>query len=166
MFLNEIGGIQHAEKARIVAGDSTDAESAMLFGGAALDLDKEADLRSRWLKSKRQALKQKWTFSEIVRVLEKAKEPTLNLSSYDSLLRSYGLSRHLIELALCWNPEHVMPLPDNRLFEGSLLTHPASTSRKTSGRSAAICSNDLAAPDGERRPCSHSCSVRTDTPSS
>lgn len=96
VFLNEIEDIQRAEKARTAARNSTNSESAMLFGGAALDPDKEAELRSRWPKSKRQTLNQKWSFSEIVRVLEKVKEPALDLTSYGSLLHSYGLSSHLI----------------------------------------------------------------------
>jgi hypothetical protein len=96
VFLNEIENIQRAEKARTAARNATDPYSAMLFGGAALDPDKEAELRARWPKSKRQALNQKWSFSEIVRVLEKVKEPTLDLSSYGSLLHSYALSSHLI----------------------------------------------------------------------
>lgn len=96
VFLNEIEDIQRSEKARTAASHSLDAESAMLFGGAALDPVKEAELRSRWPKTKRQALKQKWSFSEIVRVLETIDEPTLNLTHYGSLLHSYGLSSHLV----------------------------------------------------------------------
>src|SRR5208283_4914752 len=40
------------------------------------------------------------------------------------------------------------------------------TSRRACGFFAATNSNVRAAPDGARRPCSHSCKVRTDTPSS
>lgn len=96
VLLNEIEDIQRTEKAKTAARNSTNPESAILFGGAALDPDREAELRSRWPKSKRQALNQKWSFSEIVRVLEKVKEPTLDLTAYGSLLHSYSISSHLM----------------------------------------------------------------------
>ncbi|MCY1259336.1 hypothetical protein D9M69_397620 [compost metagenome] len=94
--LNEIEDIQRSEKARIAARNAGDSESAMLFGGAALSAEDEARIRNKWPKPCRQSLKQKWSFSEIVRVLEKVKEPTLDLTNYGSLLHSYGLSSHLI----------------------------------------------------------------------
>lgn len=96
VFLKEIEDIQRADKARTAGRNSINADSAMLFNGAALDADREAELRSRWPKTKRQILNQKWSFSQMVRVLEKVKEPTLDLTSYDSLLHSYGISSHLI----------------------------------------------------------------------
>jgi hypothetical protein len=40
----------------------------------------------------------------------------------------------------------------------------ANSSRNTSGRRLAIASSERAAPDGLRRPCSHPCSVRVETP--
>jgi len=46
------------------------------------------------------------------------------------------------------------------------LNHADIALRSISGFSAAIFSNTFAAPDGFLRPCSHSCSVRTETPSS
>ncbi|MGJ7614833.1 MULTISPECIES: DUF5677 domain-containing protein [unclassified Variovorax] len=96
VLLSEIEDIQRSEKARSAVKNLHDAESAMLIGGVVLDPVREAELRSRWPKTKRQALKQKWSFSEIVRVLEKVDEPTLDLTGYGSLLHSYGLSSHLI----------------------------------------------------------------------
>src|SRR5258707_6977435 len=44
-------------------------------------------------------------------------------------------------------------------------SYSTNTSRRTSGLRAAIVRRALAAPDGCRRPCSHSWSVRVDTPS-
>src|ERR1700730_435769 len=41
----------------------------------------------------------------------------------------------------------------------------ANNSRNTSGRRFAIVSRERAAPEGLRRPCSHPCSVRVETPS-
>ena len=95
-LLNEIEDIQRSEKAKTAAKNSDNPESAMIFEGAALSAEKESKLRSQWPRSSRKALKQKWSFSEIVRVLENFREPTLNLSKYGSLLHSYGLSSHLI----------------------------------------------------------------------
>ncbi|GGA19315.1 DUF5677 domain-containing protein [Dyella nitratireducens] len=94
--LNEIEDILRSEKAKTAAVNADDDHDAMLLGGAALSPDKEAELRSKWPQSKRKALKQKWSFSEIVRVLERVNYPTLNLTKYGSLLHSYGLSSHLI----------------------------------------------------------------------
>jgi hypothetical protein len=94
--LNEIEDIQRSEKARTAARNAVDDEDRMLLGGAALDPTDERDLRLRWPKSKRQALKHKWAFSEIVRVLVATNVPNLDLRQYGSLLHSYGLSSHLI----------------------------------------------------------------------
>lgn len=96
VFLKKIEDIQRTEKAKTAARNSTDSESAILFAGAALDADREAELRSKWPKSKRQILNQKWSFSQMVRVLETVKEPGLDLTAYDSLLHSYSISSHLI----------------------------------------------------------------------
>lgn len=96
IYLNEIENIQRSEKARTAANNSTDDYGTMLLGGAVLTPEKEHELRSRWPKSTRQALKQKWSFSEMARALARFNEPSLNLSSYCSLLHSYGISSHLI----------------------------------------------------------------------
>jgi hypothetical protein len=55
--------------------------------------------------------------------------------------------------------------PRSALLPKSGAQAAAKTSRSTSGRFAAIASNERAAPVGLRRPCSQSCNVRTDTPS-
>nr|WP_295969108.1 DUF5677 domain-containing protein [uncultured Xanthomonas sp.] len=96
VHLNEIENIQRSDKARTAANNSRDDYAKMLLGGAVLTPEKDYELRSRWPKSTRQALKQKWSFSEMARALEKFNEPLLNLTSYCSLLHSYGLSSHLI----------------------------------------------------------------------
>ena len=94
--LSEIASILRTEKARKAAHNTSDADDAMLIGGAALDSAAEATLRSKWPKASRQALKQKWSFSEIARQLETFKAPGLDLTSYGSLLHSYGLGSHLL----------------------------------------------------------------------
>jgi len=96
VLLNEIENIQRSEKAKVATANASCANSKMLFGGAILDAAKEAELREKWPGSRRRPLKHKWSFSEIARVLEKISEPGLNLSSFGSLLHSYGLSSHLI----------------------------------------------------------------------
>jgi Family of unknown function (DUF5677) len=94
--LNEIEDILRSQKAKTAAANAGEGESAMLFGGATLSPERETELRAKWPQSKRKALKQKWSFSEMVRVLEKFSEPTLDLTKYGSLLHSYGISSHLI----------------------------------------------------------------------
>lgn len=96
VLLNEIQDIKRSEKAKVATKNAVTADSRMLFGGAILDATKEAELREKWPRSKHKSLQQKWSFSEIARALEKINEPALNLSSYGSLLHSYGISSHLI----------------------------------------------------------------------
>jgi hypothetical protein len=61
-----------------------------------LPAEREEELRLRWPKSKRNPIKQKWSFTEIVRKLTEFSEVGLDLRAYKSLLHSYGLSSHLI----------------------------------------------------------------------
>jgi hypothetical protein len=95
-LLGEIEGIHRTGKVQIAAKNCDDALQAMLLSGAALAPDREEQLRLKWPRAKRAALKQRWSFSEIVRVLQRYNKPTLNLTPYGSLLHSYSISSHLI----------------------------------------------------------------------
>lgn len=94
--LNEIEDLLRSEKAKIAAKHASESESAMLFGGAVLSPEREAELRAKWPRAKRKVLKQRWSFSEMSRALERFRDPTLDLTKYGSLLHSYGISSHLI----------------------------------------------------------------------
>jgi len=95
-LLSEIEDIHRTDKVRIAARNNSDALQSMLLSGAALPPDRLEDLRSRWPRSRRSALKQRWSFSEIVRVLQQYKRNTLDLTGYGSLLHSYSISSHLV----------------------------------------------------------------------
>jgi hypothetical protein len=94
--LIEIDDLQRSEKAKPAVAASMDSNTAMLLGGAVLSPVHEAELRARWPKTKRKELKQKWSFSEMVRQLSEFNNDRLDLRHYKSLLHSYGLSSHLI----------------------------------------------------------------------
>lgn len=94
--LNEIDILQRSEKAKPAVAASIDSGAAMLLGGAVLSPEREAELRARWPKPKRAQLKQKWSFSEMVKQLSEFHNDSLDLRLYRSLLHGYGLSSHLI----------------------------------------------------------------------
>jgi hypothetical protein len=94
--LPEIHHVERSEKAKTAARNATDPEDALIFRGVALRAEEEAELRSRWPKAKRKALKQKWSFSELVPQLERVNEPSIDLSSFGSALYSYSLGSHFI----------------------------------------------------------------------
>lgn len=94
--LNEIDDLQWSEKAKPAVAASTDSDTTMLLGGVVLSPEREAELRARWPKAKRAQLKQKWSFSEMVRQLSEFHDDGIDLRHYKSLLHGYGLSSHLI----------------------------------------------------------------------
>lgn len=94
--LNEIEDLQRSEKAKPSVVSSSDPDTAMLLGGIVLSPEKEAALRARWPKAKRAQIKQKWSFSEMVRQLSEVHNERIDLRHYKSLLHGYGLSSHLI----------------------------------------------------------------------
>ena len=63
-----------------------------------------------------------------------------------------------------WKATNENPLIPSFYVQLHLKTHHAAN-RSASGERRAMRSKVLAAPEGSRRPCSHSCSVRTETPS-
>ena len=112
--LNEIADIQRSEKAKQFVDANKDADSLILIGGVILSGEREEELRLRWPKSKRNPIKQKWSFTEIVRKLTEFHEPGLDLRGYKSLLHSYGLSSHLIHadqtaIDVVWDRAHREP---------------------------------------------------------
>lgn len=94
--LNEIDDLQRSEKAKPAVAASMDSDTAMLLGGVVLSPEREAELRARWPKAKRAQLKQKWSFSEMVRQLSEFQNDGIDLRHYKSLLHGYGLSSHLV----------------------------------------------------------------------
>ncbi|WP_331275357.1 MULTISPECIES: DUF5677 domain-containing protein [Pseudomonas] len=96
VLLNEIEDLQRSERAKPFAAGSDNQDTQMLIGGVILDPDHEAELRAKWPKSKRNSLKQKWSFSEMARVLCDFHKNGLDLRGYKSFLHGYGMSSHLI----------------------------------------------------------------------
>ncbi|MES3021123.1 MAG: DUF5677 domain-containing protein [Pseudomonadota bacterium] len=94
--LNEIENLQRSEKAKDFVATSIDEDTKMLIGGVVFGAEDEAELRARWPKAKRKALKQKWSFTEISHVLSTFHVDRLDLRNYKSFLHGYGLSSHLI----------------------------------------------------------------------
>lgn len=94
--LSEIDDLQRSEKAKPSIASSSDPDTAMLLGGVVLSLEEEAELRARWPKARRAQIKQKWSFSEMVRQLSEVHNQQIDLRHYKSLLHGYGLSSHLI----------------------------------------------------------------------
>lgn len=96
VLLNEIEDLQRSEKARTAAEQASDPDSAMLLGGAVLSPERFADLRAKWPKPKWAALTQKWSFSEMVRVLRAVHRKEIDLRPFGALLHTYAVSSHLI----------------------------------------------------------------------
>lgn len=96
--LNEIEDIQRSERVKpaVDAASDEDEGSRMLLGGVVLDSAREAQLRAKWPKTARNVLRQKWSFSEIARVLANFQDDGLDLRKYKSFLHGYGISSHLI----------------------------------------------------------------------
>lgn len=94
--LNEIDDLQRSERVKPAVAASTDVDTSMLLGGVILSPEREAELRARWPKAIRTQLKQKWSFSEMVKELSEFHNDRIDLRLYKSLLHGYGLSSHLI----------------------------------------------------------------------
>lgn len=94
--LPEVHFVERSEKARGAARHAPDPDDVLIFRGAALTPEREIELRGRWPKAKRKALKQKWAFSELVPELERVKETTLDLSAYGALRYTYALGSHFV----------------------------------------------------------------------
>ena len=106
--LFEIDDLQRSAKAMLASAASSNADAVRLLGGVALSAQREAELRARWPKAERAALKQKWSFSEMVREISSFHAGPVDLREYKSLLHSYGQSSHLIHadqtaIGLLWD---------------------------------------------------------------
>jgi len=95
-LLNEIEDLQRSEKTRTAAAQAADPDSAMILGGAVLSPERLAELRQKWPKSKRAALQQKWSFSEMTRTLSNFHRNEIDLRAFGSFLHTYAVSSHLI----------------------------------------------------------------------
>ncbi|WP_027911870.1 DUF5677 domain-containing protein [Pseudomonas sp. URIL14HWK12:I7] len=96
VLLNQIEDLQRSERAKPFATESNNQDTQMLIGGVILSPDQEAELRAKWPKSKRNALKQKWSFTEMARVLCEFHDDGIDLRGYKSFLHGYGISSHFI----------------------------------------------------------------------
>jgi hypothetical protein len=96
VLLSEIENLQRSEKAKDFVAATTNEDTKMLIGGVVLGTEHETGLRAKWPKAKRNALKQKWSFTEISRVLSTFHNERLDLRKYNSFLHGYGISSHLI----------------------------------------------------------------------
>lgn len=94
--LNELEELQLSEKAKASAASMPRSDNKTIIDFIVLSQEREADLRARWPKPKRTALKQKWSFTEMVRVIAACQLEELDLRGYPALLHTYGISSHLI----------------------------------------------------------------------
>jgi len=96
--LYEVNRLEQSERAK----KSQTLAYATRRGGGRYDnpiilpSDAEEYLRSRWPKSKRQALKQKWSFSEMIKQLDQWVKPHFKIDIFSNFIHSYGISSHLI----------------------------------------------------------------------
>lgn len=95
-------------------------DTSMLVGGVVLSTDEESRIREKWPKSKRKALNQRWSFSEIENTLSMFHDDGLDLRKYKSSLHSHGLSSHLIHadktaMNIVWDRSQRTPQERNLL---------------------------------------------------
>ena len=109
--LHEIDVLQQSQKSKPAAQAARGGPHEKLLGGATLPPELENELRGKWSKAKRAALQQKWSFSEMVRVLTSVHHQGLDFRLYDSFLHGYSLSSHMIHadqmaVSLVWDRNH------------------------------------------------------------
>jgi hypothetical protein len=110
--LAEINELKRSERAKTILqhfGQKQGNEVAIK--PLILSADKEKELRDKWPKKRRQALEQKWSFSEILFFLEKSMDADKGGAFIRSTLHNYGFSSHLIHadesgLSLLWDRNH------------------------------------------------------------
>lgn len=95
--LYEINKLEQSEKAKksLTIAPARD-RGRVLLEGLILSSEEEDRIRASWPKSRRQALKQKWSFSEMVRQLDKWTKPFFKADLFSAFIHSYGISSHLI----------------------------------------------------------------------
>jgi hypothetical protein len=95
--LYEINRLEQSERAKKTAVSDYPSDGLDdTRNPSILSEDAENHLRSLWPKSKRQALKQKWSFSEMVRQLGLWTKPHFRGELFSPFIFSYGISSHLI----------------------------------------------------------------------
>jgi hypothetical protein len=95
--LAEINWLRHSERAKTILARAPDKHDfARAFKLLILEQKEEDEIRKKWPKRKRQALEQKWSFTEILAELERQMSGTLNTGFVRGILHSYGQSSHLI----------------------------------------------------------------------
>lgn len=94
--LQEVEYLERTSKAVKAVNNTHNEQTRTLIGGVVLSKEDELRLREKWPKKARKILKQKWSFSEMVKEIASYKCNKLDLTKYDSLLYSYNLSSHLI----------------------------------------------------------------------
>ena len=96
--LYEVSRLEQSERAKKsqTLAHATKRGGALYNNPIILSSDAEECLRSRWPKSKRQVLKQKWSFSEMIKQLDKWVKPHFRTDIVSSFIHSYGISNHLI----------------------------------------------------------------------
>jgi hypothetical protein len=106
--LDEVESLERTNKAEVVVNNSDDELTRTLIGGVVLTQGEEFKLREKWPKKARKLLKQKWSFSEMVREVTCYNSKNLDFRKYSTLLYSYNLSSHFIHadntaIALTWD---------------------------------------------------------------
>lgn len=95
--LYEINRLEQSEKAKksrtIVPAED---RGKILLDGMVLPEDEEDVIRKKWTKKERRSLKQKWSFSEMIRVLDGWTKPHFDKNLFSAFVHSYGISSHLI----------------------------------------------------------------------
>ena len=94
--LQEVEYLERTSKAETAVTNSDNEQTRTLVGGVVLSKEEEVKLREKWPKKARKVLKQKWSFSEMVREITCYNSKKLDLRKYSSLLYSYNLSSHFI----------------------------------------------------------------------
>ncbi len=95
--LYQINRLEQSEKAKksrtIIAAQE---RSKILLDGMVLTEAEEEEIRKKWTKKERRALKQKWSFSEMIRDLDNRVKPLFDQDLFCAFTHSYGISSHLI----------------------------------------------------------------------
>jgi hypothetical protein len=133
--LQEVEYLERTSKAETAVTNSNNEQTRTFVGGVVLSKEDELKLRKKWPKKARKMLKQKWSFSEMVREITCYNNKNLDLTKYSSLLYSYNLSSHLIHadhtaLELTWDRNNNRePLELQELIKShtsKMLTEPVS----------------------------------------
>jgi hypothetical protein len=109
-----------SEKAHIALEQIGGQELQESLGPLILTQEEEATLRTKWPKKQRQALEQKWSFSEIIRTSESYMKATTGKGILRTAAWNYGLSSHLIHadetgISVIGDRKHRPPIEQDKL---------------------------------------------------